>query len=382
MVSYQHSNKTHEEILSPGWYERAFPELTKLSHHLKNVDLIDGRVVKVADNLIVFDDNIEQKLHIFKSVARAFLGTASVQQSLTNNCFRKPNEREPITLNSLTKACNFLDTTVKQRKSVRLKICQQVTQHRILTGALIEILDGLKSDLELIDHQFASQGSQMGRQIVSTCLKFLDNMTETNDLDSTTWMRPAPAKKVSNSLACGKWEDVLEMFTHLITSLSMERKLHFHVSKLEVMKEGLFHIRDVLIDRNIGYREVQHQENLLQKMLTKTLGHSSKCLFTLLQYYLCSSVRDIEIEVCGGIYRVGRDHYHLCVGRILTSDEENMIWAGVKQLDRALVLFRFVWETAEKKGRLDLQGHLWCIGAKSRSLAYRGNMFFVHGISL
>jgi hypothetical protein len=70
------------------------------------------------------------------------------------------------------------------------------------------------------------------------------------------------------------------------------------------------------------------------------------------------------------------------MGRILTSDEEEMVWSGMKQLDRALRVFKFVWEIAGMKGVLELQGHLWCVGAMDRTLTYRGNRFFVHGISL
>ncbi|KAI5354955.1 hypothetical protein L3X38_007850 [Prunus dulcis] len=62
------------------------------------------------------------------------------------------------------------------------------------------------------------------------------------------------------------------------------------------------------------------------------------------------------------------------------SDEEEMVWSGVRQLDRALRLFKFVWERAGMKEALQLQGHIWCVGAEGRTLTYRGNTFFVHGI--
>ena len=121
----------------------------------------------------------------------------------------------------------------------------------------------------------------------------------------------------------------------------------------------------------------------MQKKLSKTLGHSSRCLFTLLLYYLYGNVKDIEVELCGGVYESGdKDKFCLYIGKILTSDEEKMVWSGVKQLDRALGLFRFVWETAGMKGTLELKGHLWCASAEDRSLTYRGNVFFLCGINM
>ncbi|KAK9088091.1 hypothetical protein Syun_030485 [Stephania yunnanensis] len=156
------------------------------------------------------------------------------------------------------------------------------------------------------------------------------------------------------------------------------RREFFHLSKLELVKEGLYQIKDVLVDEDIiGYKETRHQENLVQKKLTKTLGHSSRCLFTLLQHYLCGcgSVLYIEVEVCGGVYGGSSKGNHcLCVGKILASDEENMVPHGVKQLDRALRLFKFFWEIAGMHGVLELQGHIWCVGDRDKTLKYRGNV--------
>lgn len=169
----------------------------------------------------------------------------------------------------------------------------------------------------------------------------------------------------------------------LIICLRTEKELALHIAKLEVMKEGLSQIKDVLIDKNIGYRETRYQESLVSKKLSKTLGHSSPCLFTLLLYYLYGSVKDIEVELCGGVYgKEGGNKFCLYMGKILILDEERMVWSGVKQLDRALGLFKLVWEASGMKESLEVQGHIWCVGAETRSLTYKGNMFFVHGISL
>ena len=121
----------------------------------------------------------------------------------------------------------------------------------------------------------------------------------------------------------------------------------------------------------------------MKKKLSKMLGHSSCCLFTLLLYYLYGRVADIEVDMCGGVYANGSDgKFCLFMGRILTSDSEKMIGRGVKQLDQALGIFKFVWKMAGMKGHLDLQGHMWCVGADNRMLRYRGNKYFVHEICL
>ncbi|GAB2212500.1 hypothetical protein Droror1_Dr00020471 [Drosera rotundifolia] len=66
---------------------------------------------------------------------------------------------------------------------------------------------------------------------------------------------------------------------------------------------------------------------------------------------------DIEIEVLGDLHQVGgRDRFYLCMGKVMTSDEENMIRSGMKQLHRNLGLFK--------------------------TLTYKGTSFFVHGINL
>ncbi|KAK6912624.1 hypothetical protein RJ641_022225 [Dillenia turbinata] len=393
LLLFHCSNEPQEEILrTDQWYEMAFAKLKKLTHLLKNVDLIDGRLINIDNDSIVFDEYIAEKMIEFKSLSRAFLGCPSVQQALQKNVmattqatqgmsmvyFGKASERAPLTVNSLTTVCNFLNISAQQRKVIRLTVSPQVTQHQIWMGTLEEILNGLKSDMETLD--YCNKGNKMGLQIVSTCLKFLHETAI--DPDSTSWMKPAPTKPAADP-ASNKWEDVLEMFNDLIACLRDERRLSFHVSKLEFMKEGLLQIRDVLIDKKIGYREVRHQESLVQKKLSKTLGHSSKCMFTLLQYYLYGTIRDVEVDICGGLYGgSGKKAFYLCMGKLLTSDEENMVWSGVKQLDRALRLFKFVWETAGMKRVMELQGHLWCVGAVCRTITYRGNLFFVHGINL
>ncbi|KAI3468041.1 hypothetical protein Pfo_024704 [Paulownia fortunei] len=391
----EESPQAEEEILPSEWCEMAFLKMMKWSHSLKELDLIGGRLVNINDHSRVFDDKLEKKLHTFKSIARVFIGLPSTKETMRKNLmasfadtqckefqyFCKPHEREALIVNSLTKVSDILSISAQQRKVVRHTICPQVTQYQIWTGSLVGILNGLKSEIEILIHQRSSQEIRLAQQIVVGCLKFLESAMS-YDPETSSWMRLTPTKG-ADSPDSPKWEDALEMSIDLVNCLGDERELAFHVSKLEVMKEGLYQIRDVLIDKNIGYKETRYQEHLVQKKLTKTLGHSSRCLFTLLLYYLYGSVEDVEVEVRGGFHAVGGgSKFCLYMGKILTVDEEKVVWNGVKQLDRALGLFKFVWETAGMKGDLELQGHLWCVGAQNRSLPYRGNMYTVHEISL
>ncbi|XP_004291474.1 PREDICTED: uncharacterized protein LOC101291399 [Fragaria vesca subsp. vesca] len=393
VMLYHASEESHGETLPAEWYRKAFPKLTKLTRLLKDVDFADGRLVNITDGSVIVNARAEHKMVAFKSLARVFVGSPLVQQTLWNNvvawssgrgcnpfvCFSKTGERQPLVVKSMSVVGSILNITAQQRQTVRVKICPQVTQHGIWTGALEEILNGLKCELECLDYQGSSKGMRIGQQIVCSCLKFLAETSVSYDDDSASWMHLSTAK-VTDSSGLQKWEDLLEMFNDLIDCLKDDRELLLYVTKVEVMKEGLSQIKDVLVDKSIGFKEVRHQESLVHKKLSKTLGHSSKCLFTLLLYYLYGHVRDIEVDLSGGLYSISDKSLCLCMGRIVTSDEDTMIWSGVKQLDRALGLFKFVWETAGMEGVLQLQGHIWCVGAENRTLTYRGNTFFVHGI--
>ncbi|KAI3908504.1 hypothetical protein MKX01_009306 [Papaver californicum] len=401
IVRYYHEEgPNEEEFLTP---ELAFQKLNKMSQGLGNVDLVDGKLVSIGEDSVVKDDErTECRIKSFKSLGRLYLGTPSVQQSLKKRattsslaametipelCFGRSDEREPLTLKTLTSVCSYLNVSAQQRKSVRLAICSQVNQHRIWTGALKKILSGLKAEIESSNYQqcpsLLVKETRVSEQIISSCLRFLSETSTCSNHDYTSWMRPAPSQKF-NPWPAHRWEDLLDMFNDLINCLRNEMGVLPHMLKLEIMKEGLNQIKDVLVDRDIGYREARNQESLMQKKLLKTLGHSSQCMFTLLQYYLFGSVRDLEIEVHGGVYerKDKKNGFCLCIGKILTSDNEKMVGIGVKQLDKALGLFKFVWEAAEMKGVLELQGHLWCVGAEDRILTYRGNTFFLHGIKL
>lgn len=392
---YHGSVESQEVVMSEEWCDKVFQRISRLSQVLKNVDFVDGRLVHMKDDSVIIDERVGRRMCNYKSFVRAYLGCSSVQKTIRKNVvshfvgekrdlcvpFREASEREAMVVSSLATVSNFLKVSVQQRKSVRLTVCPQVTQHRIWIGALEEVLNGLKLEIRLLDDQCPTEGTKMGKQIVSSCLKFLADVNASFDPDSTSWMKPTPPKSVEPS-SSSKWEDVLEMCVDLVKCLENEKELLYHVSKVEVMKEGLYQIRDVLVDKGIGYKELRHQESLVQKKLTKTLGHSSRCLFTLLHYYLYGHVRDIEVDLRGRLYAsADGKRFTLCMGRILTSDDEKIVWNGIKQLDRALGLFKFVWEIADMKGDLELQGHLLSVDAADRLLTYRGNKFLVHGIS-
>ncbi|GJR12018.1 hypothetical protein Tco_0794670 [Tanacetum coccineum] len=372
--------------LSAEWCEIAYPKLIKLTHLLKGLDLISGRLVNVEEKSVINDEFLVESMRTFKLTGAEFLNYRSMQQVLSKGgmksvCVDKPVYTQPFALNSLKKVCDVLAVSAQHRKLVRLAVCPQVTQHQIWTGALAEILNQLKYEMSVKENGCMTKGANMAQQIVANCLKFLDDAVS-YDPESSSWMQVAP-KKNANSSPSAKWADLLEMFDDLINCLKYDQEFLVYVIKLDIMKEGLAQIKDVLVDKSIGYKEVRHQQSLVQKKLTKFLGHSSRCLFTLLLHYLYGSIQDIELDICCWLSEDdGGNKYCICVGKILTSDGDKMLRRAVKQLDRALGVIKFVHEMAEMKEILELQGHLWCLGSESRSLSYRGHNFFLHGISL
>ncbi|XP_051151180.1 uncharacterized protein LOC127265441 [Andrographis paniculata] len=392
-------------VLPSEWYATALSKMKKWSHSMKDLDLVGGRLVNIHNHSRIFDAQLEHKMHTYKSTARVLIGHPSVlettRQTLiasnphysTFQLFNRHHQREALTVSSLTRVSDILNISAQQRKIVRHTICPQVTQHSVWTGALVEILCGLKSDVEVLIGHKPSKEMRLAQQILVGCLNLLEPCVS-YDPEKSSWMRLAPTRDVNsntnnntnNSADSPKWEDVLEMSVDLINCLSEETHLTVPVLKLEAMKEGLYQIRDVVIDKKkMGYKEARYQEHLVQKKLSKTLGHSSRCLFTLLVYYLYGTVKDIDVEVRGGLQVVGSGNRScLHMGKILTVDEEKVVWNGVRQLDRALRLFKFVWESAGMKGDLELRGHLWHVGGgqggSSRSFTYRGNIYFLHAM--
>ncbi|KAL5565561.1 hypothetical protein UlMin_028725 [Ulmus minor] len=237
----------------------------------------------------------------------------------------------------------------------------------------MEVLNDLKPILDYLDDQCPNKRTNMGQYIISHYLKLMYESAISKDLGSTSWMRLSQPKVVESSSQT--WEDVHKMFNDLIECLKTKDMLLDHVTKLEIMKDGLSQIK-------------KHQESLMKKKLSKTLCFSSRCLktitSTLLLYYLYRHVRDIEVDICGAIYNGGDEKmYFLCLRRIVSSDEEKRVLRGARPLDRVIGLFKFVWNTAWMKGELELQEHVWYVEVDGRMLTYKENVFFFkHVISL
>ncbi|KAG0500680.1 hypothetical protein HPP92_000752 [Vanilla planifolia] len=382
---YCRISEVEDEIVPPERYRIVYAKLIKLSYVLKEVEHIDGKITNVVDDSIINNARCNQQMQNFISLTRLLIGAPHMQQSLkessacapllVDGCFSNTSQRKPMRLDSLTKVCDFLGISAQQRKNIRLTVCPQLTQHHIWRGALEEVLAEFNREIDNLNYH--SPEFQMAKQVIASCLKFLEDTGRLPDR-SPPWMRPAPLKQVKAE-PTRKWEEVLEMFVHMSRCMDQKERSLCNVAKVEAMKEGLYQIRDIVIERDISFKEARRQDSLVQKKLTKSLGHSSNCLFTLLLYYLHGSVRDLDVEVRGGICGE-RGKFYLHIGKVLTNDDERMVRNGVKQLSRALGLFKFVWESASMGGALKLNGHLWCVEAKERTITYRGNEFFVHDI--
>ncbi|CAD6273043.1 unnamed protein product [Miscanthus lutarioriparius] len=174
-------------------------------------------------------------------------------------------------------------------------------------------------------------------------------------------------------------------------------------AKVEAMKAGLYQIRDVVIERDIAFKEACRQDCLVQRKLSKSLGHSSRCLYTLLLFYFYGTVRDMEVHVGKCISGKGGRNVAIHAAKFLTDGDELMARSSVKQLSRALGVFRFVWEAVntgcdsanhngkdvvvkkkneDARGVLELQRHLWSCGVEDKTVTYRGDVFHMHEIQL
>lgn len=71
------------------------------------------------------------------------------------------------------------------------------------------------------------------------------------------------------------------------------------------------------------------------------------------------------------MYKEKSGLFSLSMGRVLTSGDERMLGRGIKQLDRALGLFEFVWETGGVL-TFNFKDICGCLGAKERNITYRG----------
>ncbi|XP_078428028.1 exosome complex exonuclease [Wolffia australiana] len=323
----------------------------------------------------------------FKSLARSVIWSSGSSPWSTGK------KRGAVALKSLTGVCNLLEITAQQRKAVRLAISPQVTEHRIWRGAVEGVLREVAAACSRRGPR-RSPGAAMAEQIAACCLQFL----AAGEQETPLWMQLAPERKTEPGERRRDWAEVLEMVNHLCACLAKEKDkeqekekeeeeaLCAALEKAEAMKEGLRHIKDLLLEREeIGYKEARRQDCLVQKRLCKSLGHTSRCLFLLLLHYLYGSIGgddNLAVDFC--VIRPGaRDRREMHAGVILSAGDAAAVSHAVRQLDRVFGLLELVWKTAEAKSALELHGHIWCLGGaaeKSESIVLhsRGRQFFIH----
>ncbi|KAF0912916.1 hypothetical protein E2562_019486 [Oryza meyeriana var. granulata] len=375
------SDEEDEHAPSPSWrwYRAAYARLLRLAGSLLGIDRGDGGGTRhVATGYVVADARVADWMAEFDALAARF--TAGQRPSL-------PSPLKATSLSSLTRVCDVLGVSAQLRKSVRLTICPQVTQHHIWRGALEEVLCDLRADMASLDVQ--SPATQMAEQIAAACTHFLSYTADAATSSSPSWMRPTPFNKPAEPPPSSKtWQEVLDMFTDLAKSLEADARLVGHAHKVAAMKEGLYQIRNVVVERDIAFKEARRQDCLVQKKLSKSLGHSSRCLYTLLLFYLYGTVRDVEVHAGKHLSGKRGKNVNVHAVKFLIDGDESAVRSAVKQLSRALGVFRFVWEAAhadngdhandngkgamankghrdDAKGLLKLKGHICGLGEGS-----------------
>ncbi|KAL6890206.1 hypothetical protein ACP4OV_008969 [Aristida adscensionis] len=390
----------------PPWYRAAYARLLRHAASLRGVDRAAGLPRRAATGSLVACPRAAARAAHFDALAREFVTAAAAAAASSHGQHQHhppPLKLKETSLSSLTRVCDVLGVSAQRRKCVRLTVCPQVTQHHVWRGALEELLADLQADIASLDHP--SPATQMAEQIASACARFLSDTADEATSSSPSWTRPTPFKKPAAPPPPAKtWQEVLDMFTNLGKSLEADPRLAGHAHKVEAMKEGLHQIRDIVVERDISFKEARRHDCLVQRKLSRSLGHSSRCLYTLLLFYLYGTVRDMEVHV--GKRLSGKDGRDVTVhaAAFLTDGDELAVRSAIKQLSRALGIFRFVWEAAntecdaandngkdvsvkkksaeDAEGVLELQGHLWGFGVEEKSVTYRGHVFHVHQIQL
>ncbi|KAL6660607.1 hypothetical protein ACP70R_001642 [Stipagrostis hirtigluma subsp. patula] len=379
------------------WYRAAYARLLRHAGSLRGVDHAGGLPRDAAAGSLVACPHAAARAAHFDALAREFVTAAA------GFGHHPPMKLKETSLSSLTRVCDVLGVSAQRRKSVRLTVCPQVTQHHVWRGALEEVLLDLQADMASLER--SSPATQMAEQIASACTRFLSDTADEAKSSSPAWMRPTPFKKPAQAPSPAKtWQEVLDMFTDLAKSLAADPRLAGHAQKVEAMKEGLYQIRDIVVERDISFKEARRHDCLVQRKLSKSLGHSSRCLYTLLLFYLYGTVRDMEVHVGKCLSGKGGRNVTIHTAKFLADGDELAVRSGIKQLSRALGVFQFVWEAAntdydaandngkdvivkkkndeDAKGVLELQGHLWGFDVEEKSVTYRGHVFHLHQIQL
>lgn len=380
--SYHRKKQMEEDTQLSKQDESTFSILGSLGKGLNNVDLIDGRLTKVDDNSVVYDVRIRHEMQEYKCRAQNFIASRLPMQdswvlnnSVQHALFSEPSERASITFDSLKVVSEYLGLSVQQRRLVRKAISPQVIQYDNWRKALEELVRQLDTDLKTIDKP--SERVQLGKTATARCTQLFSKSLYLSETPS--WAKLPSDKKVH--VPTSKWGDVLELFEVISDVLKGIESLHFYVTKINGMKEGLCHIKDVQLDNNINLQQMHDRQSFVKHKLSQNLGYTSNCLFTLLVFYLFHSVGTIKVDMAGGLYAGGDGNLSICMGEIVTSADKKMLWRAIKHLDKALNLVKFIYETADNRKSLKLKGHIWTVGTQQESiLEYRGNSFFIHGI--
>ncbi|GLJ34500.1 hypothetical protein SUGI_0693810 [Cryptomeria japonica] len=355
--------------------------LGSMGERLKYFYLTDGRLAKLDDNSFVFNISAKKEMQEFKLLAKKFIGCRlqvydpwKLKSSGSLHLpFSTPSERDSETFDSLKVVCQYLGLSVPQRRSARKIISPQVIQYDMLRGALEELVRNLDVDLGAIDKPSnkvlaAKEASARSVQLLS------QNLSTTG---SASWAKLSSYKNFHSPKS--KWGDVLESFEVILDALKDVDSLKFYVITIEGMKEGLGHIKNVQLDNNLDFKKIHHRKSYVEHKLVYNLGYTSKCLFTLLVFYLFQSIRSITVDMAGGLYGATEEIPYVSIGEIITSADRKMLWIAVKHLDKALGLIRFISEIIGTKN-LKLEGHIWALGAQETTIDYRGNSIFVHAI--
>lgn len=355
--------------------------LGSLGKGLRNVDLIDERLAKVDDNSVVYDVRIRHEMQEFKCSAQNVIASRlpmqnswALNDSVQHALLSEPSERDSITFDSLKVVSEYLRLTVQQRRLVRKAISRQVIQYDNWRKALEELVRQLDTDLKAIDKP--SEALQVGKEATARCTQLFSKSLHLSETPS--WVKLISDKKVHVPTA--KWGDILELFEVISDALRGVETLKFYITKINGMKEGLCHIKDVQLDNNISLQQMHDRQSFVKHKLSQNLGYTSNCLFTLLIFYLFQSIGTIKVDISGGLYGGRDDNLYICMGEIITSADKKMLWRAIKHLDKALSLVKFIYETADMRKSLKLEGHVWTVGTQENMLEYRGNSFFIHGI--
>jgi hypothetical protein len=379
--SYHRKKQMKEDTQLSKQEESSSSTLGSLGKGLKNIDLIDGRLAKVADNSIVYDVRIRHEMQEFKHRAQNFISSRlSMQDSWALNNSGKhalhlePGERVSITFDSLKAVSDYVGLSVQQRRLVKKAITPQVIQYDNWRKSLEVLVRQLKTDLEAIDKP--SKEVQVGKEATARCTQLLRESLYLSETPS--WVKLTSDKKVH--VPSSKWGDVLELFEIISNVLRGVENLDFYVTALNGMKEGLCLTKYLWLDNDISLQQMHHRQSLIKHKFSQKLGHTSNCLFTLLVFYLFQSVGTIKVDIAGKLYDGGDNNLYICMGEIVTSADRKMLWRAIKHLDKALSLVKFIYETADMRKKLKLEGHIWTLGTQENMLEYRGNPFFIHGI--